>query len=529
MRAFERGYWALFGRPIRRAIAASLAAATAAVLILSPAAVASYVAVFASFFFLVLMSDRQLMTHKRALYTAAAAAAATALLDLASGRRPLTYLLVGASMTSSVLLALRCRQPHFVLPLALAAGVYLAAGRLPLAAASAASVGLVYSLRPLASRMVGMDGLCMFSAFVSSAFAGGNGLEAALRRLGRRERVPLHLYFLGRDVVVVSEFHPGPFKHVGGGMLVDRLKEAAEAAGFRMVFLHGVGSHERDPVDGEAVEAVRAALHRALLSPPPPGRPSYLRPTEAVVGDVRVTAFSLGVEPHLAIVSRVSSASDDIPLHVARRVGTSMVLVDAQNRFDGAVRWSEEDVASLREALDRASGAPACARGRIGVGHASAASVDPQGVEIGPAGISAIAVECDGRLGLLVVVDGNNMDSSLYRRIREELSQRFDFVEVVTTDTHRATGMGAGRGYSIVGERLDHGAVVSLVKAAAGEALASMAEREAAYMRLEVEAEVLGEEGYRKIQRAVRLYRRLGALVLLAVVAAPAALATALG
>jgi putative membrane protein len=156
------------------------------------------------------------------------------------------------------------------------------------------------------------------------------------------------------------------------------------------------------------------------------------------------------------------------------------------------------------------------------VGKVDVRYLDPLGVEIGPAGVSAIVNECDGVRGLLVVFDGNNLDTDLYRKILERYRSRgYRVVEVATTDTHRATGIGLGRGYRIVGEHIEHSRILEAVDRAVAEAERMLGAHKVSYQRVEVEAEVLGEDGFQKIQRAVRMYKRVGGLVISAVFLVP--------
>ncbi|MEM4438863.1 MAG: DUF2070 family protein, partial [Pyrobaculum sp.] len=106
--------------------------------------------------------------------------------------------------------------------------------------------------------------------------------------------------------------------------------------------------------------------------------------------------------------------------------------------------------------------------------------------------------------------------------------REFHVVEVVTTDTHRSTGVGFGRGYRIVGERLNHGDILKAVDKAVSVALENMDAHPVTYARVEVEAEVLGEEGFKKIKKVVNMYKRISALIIVAVFIIPAIVITTL-
>jgi len=519
MRTFERAYSILFGRSAKNiaVVATLLLALLATIESLVHTLALFYYAIFTlAMFAIMLVAERDVVNPKRAYYVSIVSTAATALFDVLFKKPPLAFALIGASVVAVVLQSLKCKSPAFLAPLFTTSALYYMLGFAALAAVTLLYAAVIYSVKPVVNKMAGgLDAICLFSSFIYAVFAEDDVIEDALRELGTVERAPLHLYVIGgRHVVLVSDFHPGPFRHIGGGMLVDVLSREVERLGFTFTFLHGVGSHERDPVSRHAVSKIVNAVKNALYHMQDGTPASGVAPTKVVVGDVKLVGFSLGTLPHLAIVSRVNSATDDIPLWVAQRVeGGMFVLVDAQNRFDGVVRWRETDVENLAEAIKILHETPRCNSFEIGVGKASAEHIDPLGLEIGPAGVSAIVTACDGKRGLLIVFDGNNLDKQLYDELMRRYEAKYDVVEVATTDTHRSTGVGFGKGYRVVGEWLSHRRILEVVDRAVKAAEASLGPHRVSYQRLEVEAEVLGELGFQKIQGAVRIYKRVGVLI----------------
>ena len=534
MRAFEKSYSIIFGRSAKKIAFYAAAALTILVLyktFIHPTAPLYYLLFGAVLFTLFFVVDRSVVNPKRSFYVAVISTLIVALLDVVFNKPPLTFALVGGIISALVAQSLRCRSPAFALPLFFVSIIYMYMGNVALAVAASIYAAVIYGIKPLLKKIAdGLDAMCMFSSFLYALFAEDDMIEDAFRELSQREKVPIHLYLIGgRHVVAVSEFHPGPFRHIGGGMLVDLLNDAVEKMGYRFVFLHGVGSHERDPISKDSVYKIVKAVSNALAYMQNGKRPVGLRPSVVEVGDVRVVSFSLGTAPHLAVVSRVKSASDDIPLWVARRVDPgAYVLVDAQNKFDGEVQWVEEDVKSLAEAIAKLHEVGKCTVFKIGVGKVETKRLDPLSFEIGPAGVSAIVTQCDRERGLLVVFDGNNLSGELYRKIIDRYGREFHVVEVVTTDTHRSTGVGFGRGYRIVGERLNHGDILKAVDKAVSMALENMDAHPVTYARVEVEAEVLGEEGFKKIKKVVNMYKRISALIIVAVFIIPAIVITTL-
>jgi putative membrane protein len=531
MRVFERSYSILFGHsPKRIALYATSLFTIFAVLkgVQQPLAPLLYIGFGGTLFLIFLLVDRTVINPRRSYHIAVVSTLFVAFFDLIFQKPALSFSLVGATISATVLQSLKCKMPTYSLPLAVSSLVYYLMGEYYLLVVSLSYIAVLQIMRIMINKMArGLDAMCMFSSFIYAVFAEDDILENAFRELGKVEAVPLHIYTIGgRHVVVVSDFHPGPFRHIGGGMLVDYLNNEIEKMGYRFTFLHGVGSHERDPVTRDSVKRIVDAVKSALASMHNGSPPSGVRSVKLEIGDVRVVGFSIGTTPHLAIVSRVESASDDIPTWVSRRVDAGdYILVDAQNKFDGVVHWREEDVVSLSKGLKALHEANACRSFRIGVGKVYAQHLDPLGYEIGPAGISAIVNDCDGARGLLIVFDGNNLDSTLYQQLIKIYEARgYEVVEVVTTDTHRATGVGLGRGYRIVGERINHSRIIELVDKAVSEAEESLAPMPVAYKRVEVVAEVLGEEGFRKIQHAVRIYKKVGLVIAVTIFVIPSLL-----
>lgn len=457
-----------------------------------------------------------------------------ALFDLIVGKPPFHYLILSSLIASSMAMALRCSSKLYLIPIAATPLFYLYAHDYPLAVVSAAFAASMPLLRIyLARRIRGGDALCMFNSFLYSSVSAEGMFDFAFKPLGVEDKGKVHLYLIEngkRFLVVISDFHPGPFRNVGGGVLVEKLVAKGLKSGYDVVFVHGVGGHERDPVSSEDVERIVEEIFKAA---------SLLRTREIdegmahgrlEVGDVKVVAFSLGIGPPLAIVSRVNSAADDIPLDVAKRIDAKgFVLVDAQNKFDGALRWSEEDVDALQRALDMLSGLEKCKGFKIGLGKADASFVDPLRLELGAGGVTAMVAKCGNRKSILFVFDGNNMDPVFYRKLVEKFGGAYDLVEAITTDTHASTGMGVGNGgYRTVGSGIKHEELLKLAERAAAAAESSLgALKRGAYKELEIAVKVFGPN-FVQIRNVVESYKRLGLIVLTYLVFMPLLLATLL-
>ena len=280
--------------------------------------------------------------------------------------------------------------------------------------------------------------------------------------------------------------------------------------GIEIVFLHGYGSHELDLVDRADAELVAriVALEAARCNDC-----RYLASVPRVVerGSIRVVRFGLGGRD-VNIVSRVSSAMDDIPSYVYREVLKSVgdvVLVDAQNVYYGRMEWNDDEIRALVELVSRSL--PNCEHYTIGVGRRN---VPDCGVLQG--GVAAVYLDaCGSRLKILVI-DGNNIADHVYRELRKY------FDEVVTTDNHEETGITIGRGYRLVGEgRGCLNTVLDSAISALKDAEASASRVPICYKRVRFYVKVLGEDGFGGIRKLASRYARAALAVLLVYVVLP--------
>ena len=485
-----------------------------------------YIIIFLLFYLFFFFAGRGLWSKLGVFKVTSFSVGIDALLDLVTGRPPLHYLLLSSLVASSMAMALRCNSRLYLLPIAATPLFYLYIHNYLLAASSAAFAVLTPLLkRYLAGRVRGGNALCMFSSFLYSSVSAEGMFDYAFKPLGVEDRGKVRLYLIEdsrKYLIVVSDFHPGPFRNVGGGILVEKLVARGLRSGYDVIFIHGVGSHERDPVSSEDVEKIVDEVFRTASSLRAEKIGGGLTPGRLEVGDIKITAYSLGVGPPLAIVSRVNSASDDIPLEIAERIDNKgFVLVDAQNKFDGALRWTEEDVVSLQKALDVLSGLEPCGDFEIGIGRADTSLVDPLRLELGAGGIAAVVTRCGARKNLLLVFDGNNMDSTFYKKLIDRFAGSYDLVEAITTDTHASTGMGVGGGgYRTVGSGIRHEELFRLVDKAVAAAESSLGVKRGAYKELEISARVFGPN-FAQIRGVIEGYKRLGALMLAYLILAP--------
>ncbi|MEM1620191.1 MAG: DUF2070 family protein [Fervidicoccaceae archaeon] len=509
MKIFERAYGALLGRVGRGFLFASGATLVVASVLRSTLA---YGVELASLSVALLAGGGRIITLNRALKIALPLAAIASAVELFLGLETLRGYLLAANLASIVILSVNCSTPAFVSPSAMGALIFASKGEALYAALSLLLAPLPLVVRWGVARLSGLPAaLCLFSGYLRSVVIEDASLfERECGPLLSRKKLSIHIFSLrgtSRELLLlVSDVHPGPFAGVGGALLVDALIREAKSSGRSVIFLHGIGSHENDPISRRQVHALVEKIFERAASLEH-SKTRALRPLDIVEGKARVFALHLGVGPPLAVVSRAGKGMDDVPSD-APLVGSrgGLVVVEAQNGL--GVEVDEELLGDIARGIERirASLSP-CSTFRAGFSEVPTEAVDPLGRELGPAGISALALECGDIRAGLVVIDGNNLDRGVYDRIVDRLKPLVDVVEVVTTDNHARVGWGGKRGYRVVGETIDAKTLSSACETALSRALSSLSDVEAAYSVLEIEMEVLGERGYELLARVAAKWK----------------------
>ncbi|MGC8679116.1 MAG: DUF2070 family protein, partial [Fervidicoccaceae archaeon] len=291
---------------------------------------------------------------------------------------------------------------------------------------------------------------------------------------------------------------------VGGAKLVKVLDSRMRELGYEMMFLHGVGGHENDPASTGEVEKIAASIEASLE-----GRgwkkcgEESSEPFFAERGDVEVAGFSFGKCPPILIISRKTSSMDDIPENVAKKIGDiSGIIVDSQNKFDGEISWSDEVIEDIKKLIQNIHGNPCTPR--IGYSSVPQREIDPSGGEIGTLGLRVLTVECEGKRGALIVIDGNNMKGEARKSLEDAAkSLGYDVVMVATTDNHENTGGAKGRGYRVVGETVPASLLVNKLIQALRESEKNSSKRAVEFSAIRVRIKVMGEEGFSLFQRIV--------------------------
>ena len=320
--------------------------------------------------------------------------------------------------------------------------------------------------------------------------------------------------------VIVSNFHPGPYRDLGSGGLPSKLKASIERSRGGIVQVpHGISNHQLNIVSQTDVQRViEKAIEQYPTATPIHDSSAMVRST---VDEAKASGQVFG---NVAFLTLTLSPTDmeDLPSEVAREIereaqarGLTAIVADAHNSLSNQTSITSEQARKLVEASVKVLDQLAHAR-RSPFRAGSAA--DPLGEfrledGIGPGGLSSLVVRSGDQIVAYLTIDGNNMQTGVREGILEDLETiGVADGEIMTTDTHLVTGLVRSTlGYYPVGAHLDVGLLTRKVRETVQRAIASMEEASAGFSKFSIEVRVLGSETFQTITSFVgRIARRIG-------------------
>ena len=320
--------------------------------------------------------------------------------------------------------------------------------------------------------------------------------------------------------VVVSDFHPGPYRDLGSAGLPFKLKASIERSkgGIAQV-PHGISNHQLNIVSQTDVQRViDTALEEYPTATPIHESSAMVRST---VDEAKVSGQAFG---NVALLTLTLSPTDmeDLPSKVATEIerealarGLTVVIVDAHNSLSNQTSISSEQARKLVEASVKVLDQLALARRSPFRAGSAADLLEEFRLEdgIGPGGLSSLVVRSGSQIVAYLTIDGNNMHTGVREAILEDL-QTIGVVdgEIMTSDTHLVTGLVRSTlGYYPVGAHLDVGLLKQKVRETVHRAISSMEESTAGFSKFSIEVRVLGSETFQTITSFVgRIARRIG-------------------
>lgn len=364
-----------------------------------------------------------------------------------------------------------------------------------------------------------LDFLKMFGAYIYTMLTGdGSFMDFHLLKISKVADVNVNIVSLrdgGENYIVVPYLHTGPLSHVGGSELIPLLSSLAAELNVGIIYMHGVGGHEIDPASYDdtliILDNIRKGINDLRESANSSVTRIRARPIVKVrSGNVVLTSIPVFNGKNIVLVSRLSKSMDDIPMSIynevlsrIKGVDDEFIVVDSQNSYTRDNSWDSGDVEDLVNGFRKLMEIqPIEDELRVWIRHIPKYAIPGHGSEIGDNGIYLVAFEFGGRRAMVVVIDGNNIRPELAERLRRVIEDRGYLAEVVTTDNHQYTGFLGKSGYNVVGDNVNHDALVRLIEDELNEVRLKTAK--VGYIKLKSSIHVVGADGFYGMVKAAK-------------------------
>jgi len=333
------------------------------------------------------------------------------------------------------------------------------------------------------------------------------------------------LSFSGEDSrpkasLVVSNFHPGPYRDMGSGGLPSELKRALEESRHGVVQVpHGISNHKLNIVSHRDIDRLLLAAKENYPS-------DHLIPkASSMIRDKEGEAIVSGQAFEniaLLTITLAPMEMEDLPTTVsteiereASRLAFEVLIVDAHNSILGQTSitplQAERIVAAAVRVLGRLR---TLSQGPFSIGSAYDA-LDTYSLKdgIGPGGLSAMVVRTESGIVSYLTIDGNNMQQGLRDQVLQAIREAgVSDAEVMTTDTHLVTGLvRSPLGYYPVGAALPTTSFVKQITQTVRKAMSNLEESSAGFSKFSLQLQVLGSETFQSITGFIgRIARRIG-------------------
>jgi putative membrane protein len=431
--------------------------------------------------------------------------------------------------------------------LAVSAVFGISPGRIVMGMVTASLVGLTFAFALVSvvelygRREIGFSPIRMFRAFLTDWLEGKNrDLESYLNELGVETEIDLAAFVFRpkgksdiKGVVLVSNFHPGPFLNIGSSAL-PFLFQSVIRRRFNAVAMvpHGVSGHELNLVsqdqNARIIQWVLAKLETVR----------YLEKATPVIRAKNDFATATSqVFDGCALVTMTTAPYDmeDVPSEVKNRLSglthgrfRHLALIDAHNCLTGPATMTSRKIGALEDAALSAlqiSSEHSSSKFSVGVSRRVPAGFTLKD-GLGPGGISVLGIEADEQRFAYVNIDGNNMIRGLREKILESAKGvGFDDGEATTTDTHMVNGVVSARlGYHPVGEVGPTESLLGEVADACREAMVNLEPCEVGVFSGQMPVTTLGSKSLRRVMHLVYRISELTAITLFPMVPIIAAL-----
>ena len=320
--------------------------------------------------------------------------------------------------------------------------------------------------------------------------------------------------------LVVSNFHPGPYRDMGSGGLPSELKQSLEASRHGVVQVpHGISNHKLNIVSHQDIERLlTVAKENYPLDHLIRNASRMIREKE---GEAIVSGQAFG-NIALLTITLAPMEMEDLPTEVSReiekeasRLGFEALVIDAHNSITGQTSITTQQAKRIVAAAIRVLGRlKALLQGPFSVGSAYDA-LDSYTLKdgIGPGGLSVMIVKTQDDISSYITIDGNNMQQGLRDEILQSIREAgVSDAEVMTTDTHLVTGLvRSPLGYYPVGAALPTSVFLMQISQTVQKAMSNLEESAAGFSKFSLQLQVLGSETFQSITGFIsRIARQIG-------------------
>jgi putative membrane protein len=390
-------------------------------------------------------------------------------------------------------------------------------------------------------RTVGFSPVRMFRALLSDLLESRNEeLESYLDELGVETEISATEFVFRRKadhhikgIMLVSNFHPGPFQNIGSSVLPFLFQALIEKRyGTIGVVPHGVSGHELNLVSQEDNSNLIAW---AIANLDKSNSMEKATPVVRVSNDIATATSQVFEGSALVTMTTAPRDMEDIPSEVASRLTglaqgrfPNLALIDSHNCLGKETTLTHEQAGALEEAALSALQSAASRNStvfRVGV----ARNVPRQFTlkdGFGPGGIVVVGIETDAQRFAYIIIDGNNMIRGLREHILEIAREAgFQDAEVMTTDTHMVNGIvSAPLGYHTVGEAVPWSSLLSEISKTCEQAITDLEPSEVGAASGQIAVTTLGPKALRRVMGLVYRSAKLTALTLFPMIVAVAIL-----
>ncbi len=333
------------------------------------------------------------------------------------------------------------------------------------------------------------------------------------------------LSFSGRDSrakasMVVSNFHPGPYRDMGSGGLPSELKQSLEESHHSVVQVpHGISNHKLNIVSHKDIDRLLTAAKESYPSD------HMIRKASSMIrekeGEAIVSGQVFG-NVMLLTITLAPVEMEDLPTSVsveiereASRLGFEVLIVDAHNSIVGQTSITPEQAERIVSAAVRVLGKlKTLSQGPFSVGSShNVLETYTLKDGIGPGGLSVMVVKTEDYAVSYLTIDGNNMQQGLRDQILQSIRKTgISDAEIMTTDTHLVTGLvRSPLGYYPVGAALPTATFVRQIAQTVEKAMSNLEESAAGFSKFSLQLQVLGSDAFQSISGFIgRLGRQIG-------------------